>query len=533
MMLPMKKRLLSTALLSLLATACTEKGMFQNIHVYPDTSLPIGNITATDSALFALAGIQQNMQVGEDGVLTFIDSTGLTLSAAGIGTSIVEVPNQYFNLNKTIPSLSQVGGFVELPQGAVTETFTMTGLNGATIDTVIFSNGSFVVNINGLEGITGYDKSELRVEVPNLLYNNHPVTLTPGVPITLGPDYMLLPTPTNQLTIQFAGRVPMMNALVGGVEVNGGDIHYIAGFFGRKTISNVSRIIDASNLTEFSQNADYIRFDRPQVVFWLNNAYNAPLMADITALKVNDLPIALKPGLDGQYIWIAPKSMTKVVINNDKTASGTGLTEALTKDFNKFTVDVNTILNPTAADLNDPTYVAPTHNSMGAADTLGGAFTIEIPLVGVMDNVSFDQELALDLQNLNNDKNKYEELTLSLSGTNSLPLELAITISVQQPGSNTTVPLFNDPVVFPASINNLPPTDPNFKPGVIDQSNLITRALNAQQIDMLLSANKLFLKISATSLGAAARTSTSIFSPAELNLNLVAGAKLDYTLNGK
>lgn len=529
----MKKRLLILGAVALLAAACTEKGMFQNIHIYPNTSLPIGNISATDSALFELAGIQKNMHVGEDGVLTFIDSTDLTLSGVGVGTSLIEVPTQHFDLYKTLPTLPQVSGFIDLPQGVVTETFALTGLDGTTVDTVIFSEGSFVVNINGLEGVAGYDKSELQVEVPNLIHNDQPVRLTPGVPLELGPDYMLVLGTGNQITTRFEGRVPVMTALEGGVDVNGGTIEYIAGFFGRKAISSVSRVIDAGDLAEFSQNADYVRFDHPEVVFWLNNEYNAPLMADITSLRVNDTPVALKPGLEGQYIWIAPQSITKIVINNEKTVSGNGLTEALTKDFNQLAVDVNTILNPTATDLNDPTYEAPDHNSMGVADTLGGAFTVEIPLVGVLDNVSFDQELAVDLHNLNKNETTYEELALSLSGSNSLPLELTIMVSVQEPGSDVLVPLFDEPVVFPSSVNNLRPDDPAFLPGIIDDKNLIVRSLDADKIDLLLRADKLYLKMSATSLDAAARTSATIFSPSELDLRIMAGAKLDYTLNGK
>ena len=188
----MKKQLLALGILMTLATACTQKGMFDNIHVYPNTSLPLGNITATDSALFELAGIQKNMHVGEDGILTFIDSTDLTLSGVGVGTSLIDVPTQHFDIYKIIPSLPQVGDFTDLPQGMVTETFTLTGLDGATVDTVIFSDGSFEVNINGLDGVAGYDKSELQVVVPNLLYNKQPVTVTPDIPLQLGPEYMLV-----------------------------------------------------------------------------------------------------------------------------------------------------------------------------------------------------------------------------------------------------------------------------------------------------------------------------------------------------
>lgn len=529
--MPMNKRILCILSAAALAAGCAEKGMFDNIHVRPNTTLPIGNVVATDSSLFELAGIEKNMRVGADGVLTFVDSTELTLSGPEVGISLVEVPVQHFELHKALPSLPAVGGFIDLPQGVVTETFTLTGLGGATVDTVVFSDGSFTVSVDGLDGVSGYDKSELRIVVSNLLKNESPVTLTAGEPLALGPEYMLVPDAGNRITVLFEGRVPQMAALTGGVDVHGGEIDYIAGFFGRKEISRVSRIISAGDLGDFAENAEYVRFDRPEVVFLLKNEYNAPLMADIEALRVDGVPVALKPG--ARLIRIAPQAETKVVVGNDMTASGTGLTDALTKDFKELAVDVNTLLNPTAADLQDPEYVAPLHNSMGSTDTLGGVFTIELPLDGVLDRVAFDQELEVDLHKLDKDKIDYEELTLTLSGTNNLPLGMSITVSVREPGSEVSVPLFDDPVQFPSSENNLQPDDPAFRPGIVNGGNLISRSLPAEKIDLLLKADKLYLRLTASTLGAAERTSAKIYSPAELDLKIVAGAKFDYTVNPK
>lgn len=529
----MNKRILCLLPAVALAAGCAEKGMFENIHVRPNATLPIGNVAVTDSSLFDLAGIEKNMRVGPDGVLTFVDSTELTLSGPEVGTSLVEIPVQHFDLYKTLPALPSAGGFIDLPEGLVTESFELTGLGGATVDTAVFSDGNFTVSVDGLEGVSGYGKSELRIVVPNLLKDGRPVTLTAAEPLVLGPDYMLVPDAGNRITVRFEGRVPQMAALAGGVDVNGGEINYIAGFFGRKEISRISRTISAGELGDFAHDAAYVRFDRPQVVFLLKNEYNAPLMADIETLRVDGVAVELKPGLAGRLIRIAPQAETRVVIGNDMTVSGSGLTDVLTKDFRELSVDVNTLLNPTAADLGDPDYVAPVHNSMSAADTLGGVFTVELPLDGVLDCVAFDQELEVDLHKLDKNKIDYEDLTLTLSGINNLPLDLSIAVSVREPGSEVSVPLFDDPVRFPSSENNLPPDDPAFRPGVVDAANLISRSLTAEQIDLLLKADKLFLRLTASTLEAAERTSVRIYSPAELDLRIVAGVELDYTVNPK
>lgn len=529
----MNKQILCLILAAAAVTSCAEKGMFDNIRVQSDATLPIGNITATDSSLFALADIQQNMIVGSDGVLTFVDSTELTLSGPGVGSSLVEIPVQHFDLYKHLPALPSADGFVDLPEGQVTETFTLTVPAGAALDTVVFSEGSFVVSVAGLDGVPGYDRSQLRIVVPNLLKDKQPVTLVAGEALTLGPEYMLVPDAGNRVTVRFAGRVPDMAALEGGVDVNGGTFEYIAGFFGRKEISRVSRVISADELNDFAGKAQYVRFDRPEVVFLLDNEYNAPLLADIETLQIDGVPVALKSGQAGRLVYIAPQSTTRVVLGNANTATGSGLTDALTKDFKQLSVDVSTLLNPTAADMEDPSYTAPTHNSMNFSDTLGGAFTVELPMDGVLDRVVFDQELEVDLEKLDKDKIDYRNLTLTVSGTNSLPIDLQITVSVREPGGEVSVPLFDEPVLFPSSQNNLPPDDPAFRPGVVDRENLISRSLTAEKIDLLLKAEKLYLNLTATTLGAAERIPAKIYSPAELDLKIVAGVKLDYTVNPK
>lgn len=530
----MKKQILYIFILAVAGvTGCAEKGMFENIHVRPNATLPLGNITATDSSLFELADIEKNMYVGTDGVLTFVDSTGLTLSGPQVGNSLVEIPVQQFNLHKSLISLPTDGIFTELPEGSVFETITLNIPGGERIDTVIFSSGSFTVTIQGMDDVPDYDKAELRIVVPNLLRDEQPVTLTSGESLALGPDYMLVPDAGNTITVNFCGRVPRMVALDGKVDINGGELEYIAGFFNRKEINRVSRTISAGELSDFTGTADYVRFDRPTVVFLLENKYNAPVMADIETLQVNGVPVELKPGQEGRLFHIAPVGTTRVVIDNARTVSGSGLTDALTKDFEQISVDVNTLLNPTAADLMDPSYVAPDHNSMSDKDTLGGVFAIVVPMDGVLDRVAFDKELEIDLHKLDKDKLDYKNLTLALSGTNSLPLELEVAVSVREPGGEVSVPLFDEPVRFPSSQNNLPPNDPALLPGVVNDKNLISRSLSADKIDLLLKADKLYLNLSASTLGAAERSSAKIYSPAELDLRIVAGVKLDYTVNPK
>lgn len=526
----MKNRIASLWLV-LLLTGCVEKGMFENIHVRPNVSLPLGSITASDSSLFELAGLQDKMEVGSDGVLTFVDSSTLTLSSAESEITPVALPDQQFAFSLDLASLAETGRWIELPAGQLSESFQLAGLDsGVSVDTISFRSGIFRVSVEGMEG---YDPSELQVIVPNLLKNDQPVTLHAGESLMLGPDYLLVPETGNRITVTFEGRVPQMATLAGTLEMEPGEIDYLAGFFGHKEISRVTRTIQANELADFTRSAVYVRFDQAEVEFELNNEYNVPMMLVIESLQVDGRQIELKPGRGGRSIHVAPKGVTRVVVGNDATLSGDGLTQALTKNFSELEVTVSTWLNPSAEDLQDPAYVAPEHNSMAFDDTLGGAFVVRLPLNGVLDQIQFDQELEVDLGELDKQAVDYNNMSLVLLGKNRMPLKLSIEVSVREPGSDVSVPLFDEPVEFPASENNLPPDDPQFQPGVVDEQNQIVRSLSAEKIDLLFRSEKLYLKLSASTIDAEARKAVKIYSPADFEFRIVAGAEFDYTVNEK
>ncbi len=170
------------------------------------------------------------------------------------------------------------------------------------------------------------------------------------------------------------------------------------------------------------------------------------------------------------------------------------------------------------------------------SDTLGGSFAVVLPLNGVMDGISFDQEIEVDLSDLNKSDMEYEKMALTLAGTNDLPLDLEIMIYVNEAGytlAQQRVPLFADPVLFPASPVNAKPGSAGFQPGTVDGSNLILRALDKQKIEKLLNADKMYLQLTASTLNAAGRQSVKIYTPSELKLRLTVSAELDYVLNAQ
>lgn len=505
--------------------------MFKDIHVVSRTALPLGTIWASDSSLFELAGIQDQLYADADGLLNYADTTDFHLSGDGVGADLVTVSSQEYQINRPVNYTPGANGRITLPNGAVFQSFRLSVSNNGTLRQVAFKSGTLSVFVSGLNDVPGYDPSLLRIRIPNLTRNGEEVTLRSNELIQLGPDYMFDLDANNSLTLYFEGEVPFTTQLTGFLQFYPDDIYLASGFFGRKLLNTTTRTINASELSEFTSDADYIRFTDPKFNLLVNNTYDAPMMAQIAELRVDGVAIPLKSGLDSDRVYIRPKSETTTVIDNASTVSGTGISDAITKDFSLVEIVINSVLNPTAFDVMDLNFEPLEYNRIEEGEMLDGYFILQLPFDAVMEGVSFLEELDVDLEDLNKEEIDYKEFVLNISGTNEMPLELEAMIVVNVPGTDQFVDLLDDPVFFPAAANDLKPWDAGFLPGVVNKDNLIVRKLNASQIDLLLNSTDMRVRIAASTRRAAQRVPARIYSPSELNIRVVAGVHLDYTIN--
>lgn len=524
-----------TAILTtiILVTGCVEKNAFKDIHVYPNTSIPIGRLSVSDSAIFAMANVHNNISVGDSGVINFVSSENVTLSKPGTDAPLFSLEAQHLTIDTPLPSTPGGIDFIDITTPIELD-FPLSGFGtDIRIDKMAFVNGSISLLIDGLT-VPGYNPDLMNITIPGIKVDGSPLVLHPGQTLTLTPKTTIQVQSGNTLKIHISGRVPAMAALTGSLTLDPRDEVYSAeGFFGHKEISNINLIISApKDFDNFAAKIKYVRFDNPIVELRVVNQYNTPIMARIDRLVFDgQVEVYLKKEANTHLMYVPPRGEAKMIINNQSTVRGDELSNAITKDFKQVEAIISSIANPTAQDIGDPNYIAPTTNSMNIADQLTGVMTNRVPLDCVIDELEFEKVGTVDLQQLIKEDMTYQHLDFTLSGYNQLPLDMAITAYVKS-HSGEMIKLFEDPIILPPSINNMLPTRAGFLPAVIGKENLISRTIPKSVIDDLLHSSQIKLHFTASTKNAASRSAVKIFSPSELNLQLTLGARADITVSG-
>lgn len=527
----MKTGIIAIIASTILVTSCVEKNAFKDIHVYPDTSLPIGSLSVSDSTIFALAQIREGMTVGEDGVITFHFSENAGLSEPGASTPIFTFNAQHLAIHESLSHLPPGIHFIDITTPIELE-FPLLGLgDGVTVNKMSFVNGYLDLQINGLN-VPGYNPNELSITIPEIDVNGSPLVIHPGDRISLTPETPMHLDSDNIMKVYISGRIPVMTTLTGSLVLDPqGEVYSAEGYFGRTEISNVSlSLLAPTGFEDFVSQINYVHFENPAVELHVFNQYDVPIMARMDKLIFDGVTeVNIKPGLNTQTLYIPPMGEGKIVINNQSTIGGNELSDAITKDFKKVHVLISSVSNPTAEDLGDPAYVAPTFNSMKIDDRITGKVVTDVPLDCVIDKLGFIDYVKVDLRQLVKDDLSYQRLDFTLTGYNQLPLDMAITPYITS-ADGVLTKLFDEPLIFPASINNMLPTQSGFQPSVIGRDNIISRTIPSAMIDQLLKSSRLTLDFTTSTKGAGQRTPVKIFSPAELNLQLTIGARADITV---
>lgn len=527
----MKTGIIAIIASTILVTSCVEKNAFKDIHVYPDTSLPIGSISVSDSTIFAMAQIREGMTVGEDGVITFHFSENAGLSEPGASTPIFTFEAQHLDINESLPQLPPGINFIDITT-PIELNFPLSGVgDDVKIHKMSFVDGYIDLQIDGLN-VPGYNPDELLITIPEIDVNGSPLVIHSGDRIALTPETPMHLDSDNIMKVYISGRIPVMTTLTGSLVLDPqGEVYSAEGYFGRTEISNVSlSLLAPTGFEDFVSQINYVHFENPAVELHVFNQYDVPIMARMDKLIFDGVTeVNIKPGLNTQTLYIPPMGEGKIVINNQSTIGGNELSDAITKDFKKVQVVISSVSNPTAEDLGDPTYIAPTVNSMTMDDRIAGKVVTDVPLDCVIDKLGFTDLVKVDLRQLVKDDLSYQRLDFTLSGYNQLPLDMVITPYINA-ADGSLIKVFDEPLIFPASINNMRPTQTGFLPSVIGRDNIISRTIPSAMIDQLLKSSRLTLDFTTSTKGADQRTPVKIFSPAELNLQLTIGARADITL---
>lgn len=507
------------ALAAILLSGCV-KDKFQNIVIQPNLTLPLGNVTVSDSSLFATASVGDMMSVGQDGVLNVGMIDTVTVVSGKNMSTIFSFKDQYRPFSQDLPvgqGIERLAFRVNINLAAADE----------RVDVMTFKDGKLSVKLSGVSH-TG----TLKITIPQIKRNGNPLIVKPDEVVTLGKSDVMTLGNTNAINIVVEGNMVSEGRIEGVFNLHGVKISDMTGFAGRKKVPTINTKFTATDdFTEFANQADYIYFANPSLIFNIENQYSVPAKVDLKSFEIDGVAIDMNIDAGLSNILLQGKSKRQIEITNKSTVSGDQLSQLLTKDFTYISFDVDALTNPSAQDLNDPSYIPTRVNTIAAQDSLFCGYTLQIPMYGVFDNLTFNDEMELDLADLIKDNVTYTGMDFAIIGTNEMPLGLSIDAIIPDSGWGTTITPI--PILMPSSVNNLPANDPAFVPGEVTEDNVQIHSLSGSMIAKLLKSKKLILRLRASSLDVEAKRNVKIFSPSELNLRVVMNCKAEITLNEK
>lgn len=527
----MKKLILLIILLQLIAC---QKIDFDDIHVTPNTSIPLGKATISDSSLFAFADLNSVLSKTQDDVLLFSMSDHSVLADENTVSQLINIRSQVYQFSYNLPELPPAGvGEIDLPEDGLTTQFYFNVDQSESITKLVLANGKLEMKVAGNEQF-----SNLVGTMPQITRNGVPIKFKVGDVIQIDKNCVIAPIKKdgrdNVLELVLTGKIPIVTKLEGKVTLTADKIYSVDGWFGRKTIANVETTIELTDQSfkEFASQTKFVYFADPQIGLKIDNTYNIPIMVDLAEIEIDGRSVGLKNEYGMSKFLIEPYKVTNVSISNKSTISGTGISDALTKNFSKIKVAVSGIANPTKEDLGLPSYVAPTKNSLKVDESLNLDYDISIPFDMVIEEVKISQSVAIDLAELLSAENQYDELAIALSGKNELPMDLQLLpyVTSDNTENGTKTYLFKTPVVINGTNSNLKPTDNRFEPYKFFDQNRILRKIDNSAITKLIKAEKLFFDFVTSSVDAQNKKAVKIYSPSLVELNVMVGIKADMVL---
>jgi len=502
-----------------------------NLQMQVNTTLPLGTMTVSTEKLLSLANIEDQIKPNEQNVVQFTLSDQNQLLDNTNFDDILDLPNQQFTISVApagIPNIPGLPTFIPIPQ-PITKNVQFTGLTNENITKLVLQKGMLSIQTIGTA-----DFSRLKITIPQIKKNNVPITLTSGTNIILDDTYTIEPS-NNSIDITISGEIPSnVSSIDLNILLDIDNIQSAQGFFGRKETPELktSLSIDQGEFDKFLANTDFIYFANPQINVTVKNSFNVPIMAKLAEIAINGIPIQFKAGLGSDRFLINNEGNSNLTINNIQTLNGKGLSEAITKNFNSIALTIETIINPTANDLLDPNYIAPTINEINNTDIAIVNYDIEIPFHVTIKNLTITDKTDIDLSSLLPSEHKYNEITFAISGTNSLPLDLTINAYITHNDQPDGIKIH----LFDSSFK-IGSTPDKLNPFVIDRTLPIIKKVNAETISQLLKAKALYFELISSTSGVKGAVDLNNVDPvklyidSELKLNITLGADANISLN--
>lgn len=510
MRIPLRPLLFWACLLSGLQ-ACN-KPAFENIRTDVDLSAPIAKGTITEHKLFGYSSVEENLRTEPDGVIAVCDSTVDRLGDAGTLHRLFSFPDQTFSLSGLPPGPADAS-----------RTFSLHLDTGVRLDRMVFGRGRL--------SVSGTAAGSLTLAFPEITRNGETIRLAPGETLALDRNCVLTPLPDNRITVRLEGTLTSGGDLA--VVLEEESPASVVGFFGRREISSVWTVLSLQpSIRDFFGGMETAYLRDPYFEFEITNTYDVPMLVRVDEMSIDGQPVPLKDELNSSC-FLLEKGRRTIRLSNANTVGGNGFSDLITQDIAEVRYRLTTIANPDASDL--PGTVPVRENAFGTNDFLESVSTCVLPIDGYFRNVVFQEYFDADLSKLNKEEYDYQSADYAFVAENGFPLDIEVQVYTlaNRINPDAAEPLEGGRIVLPSAENNVPPDDPSLRPGIIDASNVRIVTLDKSSIDQLLSAQKILIKMTASTKGAQQKEMIRLYSGSRLKFELVMGARATVTLNSK
>lgn len=501
--------------------SCNVSEDFDNIKVGINTSLPIGNFKLDDRKLFELANISpENLYTNSNGIVEIRDIYDLTLLDNTKFNDVVEV--KFEDLDEPIGDTGNNDGqSITLPAEGEVSTYSIKLGPDERVDKLVFESGTLTFEPNPT-------LSDVTCTIEGMLKNGKPVTIREGQTIVLDNSITVIPIPgTNNITLRYKGVIHTAVQQNVKIKFNNVETSTIEGYFGHKQMATKSATIDINSSTnDFLANTESFILANPNLVIEISNTYDIPTAIIIKTLLVNNTPIELSDAYNTTHFLVG-KGSKAITITNSITKSGRGLTDAIDKKTDKITIKINTILNPTDADLLAQRGTAPINstNYFDRESTLSSIINYNIPFDGMFKGINYTENFDF---NINTDDIDFDQAQIAVTGSNTFPMSIELDLYIVN-NNNSEVKLTEIPLFIPSTADNFKPG--NIVPFVLDDKNYKLINLLHSSLNDLKEATKLRFKIRSNTLDADKNRRVQIYSNSELNMYLMLGAKGELSAN--
>ncbi len=516
----MKKIVLGMILPILVLVSCNVGDDFKDLKVDLNTSLPLGKLEFSEASLFELSDVDTTLiRYDSDGCMVLNDS----IEANIISDSQID---EFLSINFPdasidIPIPGGVSGSFPVPEND--NYFELTTDGGETLEEVVLNNGYINFSYDAsLRDVTCTIK-----EITDV--NGNALVVRSGERIDLTRGYTIKPLDGNKLTFVYSGTAYANGGskLTTDVTFIDTEIFSVKGYLGRKEISSTSSSLQIDEGTNsFLNNIGEVYISDPYIGIDIDNNFNIPICVIIENITSNGVQIPLKEGFNTTR-FLVDKGENSIVLNNDCTQSGNGISAVINNDFNDITISFKTIINPTDADLMAPAGTAPSgiDNYYDRDCKVKTLIRFGMPLKGYFNDINYtdNYDVELDLKSVNLTKAQ-----MAITGTNTFPLDLSFDLySIDRTGRE--VRMTNKSIVIPSTPDNEPMD--KVTPTVLGKDNYILVDIDTDILNNLKDTETIRFKMNASSLDADNRRIIKIYKGSQIKLNLLLGAEGSVDIN--